>query len=172
MGKITPFIFLFLLLLQGVLSNSLPSPEDEEPDILDEACEPDDADEAIPDNNAPSPDKPSAEGEPPKEAPAATPFTITTEQILEIAPSSKSCDEASPEFAEECRTAPVAARHISDSFEKYDINSKAEQAAILSWMAMESGEFRYSRNHFPEPGTPGQGSKSFSVLFMSFFCCC
>jgi hypothetical protein len=119
-------------------------PEDDDPDDL-----PDDT----PDDDAP-PAKPTT---------SSTPYTITPEKILQIAPSSESCDSASSEFADECRTAPVVADWISASFERYDISAAVEQAAVLGWMAMESGEFRYSRNHFPEPGVPGQGSKFYFV---------
>lgn len=186
--------FCLLLLLHGVLSQILDFPEDEEPieeepidDSLDDMdCEPE---PVVPNTVTPPPldmqDPDPVEEEPPAVTPNTvtppplalqdppteedpvddqTPYTITAEQILQIAPNSESCEAALPEFADECRTASVAAEHISASFEKYDISSRREQAAILAWMVVESGEFRYSRNHFPPPGNPGQGSKFFSIV--------
>lgn len=186
MAKISPLIFLcLLLLLQGALSATLACPDDEEPveDSGDDSCEPEDevTPPVTPPLNIPPPQHddngnpwpPPKSSTPPDlpETPASPtdPFTVTPEQILQIAPNSESCEKADPEFADECRTADVAAQHISASFKKYDINSRAEQAAILGWMAMESGEFRYSRNHFPPPGNVGQGSKLLS--FLAAVCC-
>jgi hypothetical protein len=87
------------------------------------------------------------------------PFLVTKEQILQIAPFSVACNRTT-EFQDECRTADVTAAWVSKSFERYNITAAVEQAAILAWMAMESADFEYSRNHFPAPGVPGQGSKS------------
>ncbi|SPO06734.1 uncharacterized protein DNG_09428 [Cephalotrichum gorgonifer] len=81
---------------------------------------------------------------------------ITTEQILKIAPQSASCDN--PPAAGECATADIAARSITSSFERYQVSSPAEQAAVIGLMAFESGEFKYNRNHFP--GVPGQGTRN------------
>ena len=81
---------------------------------------------------------------------------LTTEQLLEIAPNAKTCDGG--DFAEECATADQAVPHIVSSFIRYGVTSRAEQAALISLMALESGEFKYNRNHFPPPGNPGQGS--------------
>lgn len=86
--------------------------------------------------------------------------TLTESQILQIAPSSKTCDN--PPAQGECATAKQAAQFTAQSFDTYQITSKAEQAAILSLMAFESDEFKYNKNHFP--GVPGQGS-----MFLSFF---
>lgn len=80
---------------------------------------------------------------------------ITTAQLLDIAPKSKSCDN--PPAAGECATAQQAAPFISTAFDTYDVTSPAEQAAVISLMAFETGDFKYNRNHFP--GRPGQGSK-------------
>ncbi|KAL2828271.1 hypothetical protein BDW59DRAFT_159859 [Aspergillus cavernicola] len=85
-------------------------------------------------------------------------ITINSTQILAIAPKSASCAGA-PEAADgECATADQAAPAVSKAFNKYGITSKAEQAAVLGLIAFESGEFVYSRNHFP--GVPGQGTRN------------
>lgn len=57
----------------------------------------------------------------------------------------------------QCRTAAQAAEPLIASFDRYNITSAAEKAAIISLIALESGEFVYQRNVFP--GRPGQGSK-------------
>lgn len=80
--------------------------------------------------------------------------SITASQIEHIAPKSSSC--ANPPAKGECATSDTAARSIAASFEKYQVDSRAEQAAVIALMAFESDEFRYSRNHFP--GVEGQGS--------------
>ena len=82
--------------------------------------------------------------------------SLTEAQLIQIAPKSKSCDDAPAKG--ECATAKIAADYTSQSFNKYKVTNKAEQAAILSLMAFESDDFKYNKNHFP--GTPGQGSKS------------
>lgn len=58
----------------------------------------------------------------------------------------------------ECSTAAQAVPFITKSFATYNVTSRAEQAALISLMAFESGDFKYNRNHFPPPGRPGQGS--------------
>lgn len=96
---------------------------------------------------------------------AAKDTAITAEQIQQIAPKSVSCDN--PPAKGECATADTAARNIAASFDKYKVSSRAEQAAVISLMAMESDEFRYNRNHFPAPGVKGKGSKLFFFPFFS-----
>ena len=81
---------------------------------------------------------------------------ITSAQILAISPNSSTCDNAPAEG--ECATAEQAAPYISESFTTYGIDNLAEQAALISLMAFESGDFKYNRNHFP--GVAGQGSAS------------
>jgi hypothetical protein len=81
-------------------------------------------------------------------------ITITESQILTIAPTSNTCDN--PPAVGECATAKTAATYTSQSFDKYGVTSKAEQAAVLSLMAFESLDFKYNKNHFP--GVAGQGS--------------
>lgn len=96
--------------------------------------------------------------------------SLTAAQIEAVAPKSSSCanpDEVAPE---ECATAAQAAPALTTAFKKYGVTSKAEQAAVLGLIAMESGEFRFSRNHFPSPGVEGKGSMlPFSFIFLSFF---
>ena len=82
------------------------------------------------------------------------PTTIAAEELLQIAPTSRSCDN--PPAPGECATAQEAAPFISASLSQYNVISRAEQAAVISQMAFESAEFKYKRNHFP--GRPGQGS--------------
>lgn len=80
---------------------------------------------------------------------------LTESQLVTIAPSSKSCTDAPA--AGECATAKQAAKFTSQSFDTYKVTSKAEQAAVISLMAFESGDFKYNKNHFP--GVAGQGSE-------------
>jgi hypothetical protein len=79
---------------------------------------------------------------------------LTAEQIVTISPKSASCDGAPAPG--ECATAEQAVPFISDSFQTYQVASPAEQAALISLMAFETGDFKYNRNHFP--GVAGQGS--------------
>lgn len=81
--------------------------------------------------------------------------TLSEEKITAISPKSATCDN--PPAEGECATAKQAADLISASFDTYKVTSWAEQAAIVSLMAFESGDFKYNKNHFP--GRPGQGSK-------------
>lgn len=85
--------------------------------------------------------------------------TITESQILTIAPTSNTCDNAPA--AGECATADTAAKNIAQSFDTYSVTSKAEQAAVISLMAFESLDFKYNKNHFP--GVAGQGSTSITT---------
>src|SRR5947199_10077851 len=78
------------------------------------------------------------------------------QQLLSIAPTSGSC--ANAPIAAECATASQAVTPLISSFATYNITSAAEQAALLSWMAFESADFKYNRNHFPAPGNPAQGT--------------
>ncbi|RDW83950.1 uncharacterized protein DSM5745_04276 [Aspergillus mulundensis] len=93
------------------------------------------------------------------QGPSDSTVTITPEQIIAIAPKSESCDGA-VDFVSECGTAEQAAPAVSEAFTKYGLTNKAEQAAVLGLMAMESGEFRYNKNHWPEPGTVGKGTRN------------
>lgn len=78
--------------------------------------------------------------------------------IKHIVRQSESC--ASAKFKDECATATEAAPHIVASFAQYGITTAGEQAALLSWMIFESAGFQFNRNHFPEPGRPGQGTRT------------
>ena len=82
--------------------------------------------------------------------------SLNESQLVSIAPKSSSCSSAP--FPKECRTAAQAVGPISASFVTYNVTTPAEQAAILSTMAFESGEFQYQINHYP--GTPGQGTRN------------
>ncbi|KIW19704.1 hypothetical protein PV08_00278 [Exophiala spinifera] len=79
-------------------------------------------------------------------------------QLLAIAPSSNTC--ANAPFPSECTvTTASLAQIIIGSFASHNVSTAPEQAALLSWMAFESGEWKYNRNHFPAPGRPGQGTR-------------
>lgn len=78
--------------------------------------------------------------------------------LISIAPSSDTCSGAP--FPSECATASEAVAPIISSFALCNIETAAEQAALLAWMSYESGEFKYNQNHFPAPGTPGQGTRN------------
>ncbi|KAJ5628434.1 hypothetical protein N7490_010662 [Penicillium lividum] len=82
--------------------------------------------------------------------------TLTEAQIIAIAPTSETCDN--PPAEGECATAQQAAKFSSQAFDDYQVTSKAEQAAVISLMAFETGDFKYNKNHFP--GTPGQGTRN------------
>ncbi|KAL2007299.1 hypothetical protein VTN00DRAFT_8737 [Thermoascus crustaceus] len=82
-------------------------------------------------------------------------MTITPEQLEQIAPESKSCDNAPAPG--QCATAAQAASVISKSFETYKVTSRAEQAAVIGIMAFESGQFKYNK---PVNPTPGKGTRN------------
>ncbi|TRM65589.1 hypothetical protein BD626DRAFT_489245 [Schizophyllum amplum] len=82
-------------------------------------------------------------------------------QLLTISPSADSCDGA--KYPDECRTAPQAAQPILDSFDQYNITSVNEQAALISLMMYESGDFKYNWGHFVSGETvhtPGKGTRN------------
>ena len=81
---------------------------------------------------------------------------ITISKLEAIVPSSLSCSGAP--YPTECRTASEALPHILQSFKSYDVTSAGAQAAILSTIAFESGDFKYQKNYFP--GNPGQGTRN------------
>jgi hypothetical protein len=80
-------------------------------------------------------------------------------QLIAIAPSSGTCAGA-PLGGAECATAAQAVAPLVSSFATYNVTSAAEQAALLAWMAFETADFKYNANHFPPPGTPGQGTRT------------
>lgn len=85
--------------------------------------------------------------------------TISAADILRIDPSTSSAC-APGLYASECRTAVEAAPLIAESFANFSITTFGEQAALVAEMMFESGSFKYAINHFPSPGTPGQGTRN------------
>lgn len=82
-------------------------------------------------------------------------------QLLTIAPDTSSCDGA--KYPNECRTATQAAGPIHCSFQNYTITNVNEQAAVISLMLYESGEFKYNWGHFvggADVHTPGKGTRN------------
>lgn len=100
--------------------------------------------------------------------PSSSGDSLTAAQIEAVAPKSSSCANPDKVAPEECATAAQAAPALTTAFKKYGVTSKAEQAAVLGLIAMESGEFRFSRNHFPSPGVEGKGSML--PFFLYLFC--
>ncbi|KAH7076933.1 hypothetical protein BKA63DRAFT_292604 [Paraphoma chrysanthemicola] len=84
---------------------------------------------------------------------------LTAENLVAIAPATASCTGA--KFPEECADATTAAAAINKSFSTYGITSTGEQAALVAYMIFESGDFKYSKNHFP--GRPGQGTRMMAM---------
>ncbi|TDZ26698.1 hypothetical protein Cob_v001008 [Colletotrichum orbiculare MAFF 240422] len=80
--------------------------------------------------------------------------------ILAVAPKSASCDGVTS-FPEECATAQHVAQYLPQALAKYNIYTPGEIAGVISLMALETGEFRYNRNHFP--GRPGQGTRNMQM---------
>jgi hypothetical protein len=77
-------------------------------------------------------------------------------QLLTIAPTSNTCDNA-PAVGECATSSPLIVSALVNSFAKYGVSCAEEQVALLSWMAFESLDFKYNKNHYP--GTPGQGTR-------------
>jgi hypothetical protein len=84
---------------------------------------------------------------------------LTAENLVAIAPATASC--AGADFPVECADATAAAAAINKSFATYGITSTGEQAALVAYMLFESGNFKYSKNHFP--GRPGQGTRMMAM---------
>ncbi|KAH7060511.1 hypothetical protein B0J12DRAFT_708343 [Macrophomina phaseolina] len=68
-------------------------------------------------------------------------------QLVTIASGTSSCATAT-NYANECRTASQAAQPILCAFNRYSITNVNEQAALISLMLYESGEFKYNWGHF------------------------
>lgn len=85
--------------------------------------------------------------------------SITASQLTQIAPTTVSCDGAP--FPEECADATTAATALNSSFKKYGITKAEEKAALIAYILFESGEFKYSKNHYP--GRPGQGTRMMAM---------
>ena len=83
--------------------------------------------------------------------------SLTASQLEFIAPTSNTCAGAT--YPSECRTAEQALPFILQSFDTYSITSAGAQAAIISTIAFESGDFKYQIHHFPNP-VPGQGTRN------------
>lgn len=83
---------------------------------------------------------------------------ISADNLIDIAPDTTTCNGA--DFPRECVTASAAAPNIASSFELFNIDSFDAQAALVAIMLFESGDFKYKQNHFPAPGTPGQGTRN------------
>jgi hypothetical protein len=80
-------------------------------------------------------------------------------QLLAIAPTSDTCADAP--FPAECVVSSKSVvEAIVAGFARYGVATAAEQAVLLSWMAYESGDFKYNQNHYPAPGRPGQGTRA------------
>lgn len=84
---------------------------------------------------------------------------LTAEKLIAIAPKTATCDGA--DFPEECADATHATTAINKSFDTYNVTSIGEQAALVAYMLFESGDFKYSKNHFP--GRPGQGTRMMAM---------
>jgi hypothetical protein len=80
-----------------------------------------------------------------------------TQAIKDVMPNSTSCDGAA--FPDECLTACQAAPFIKSSCESL---SKAECAATVALMALESVELKYKHNVYP--GRPGQGTANMMMF--------
>lgn len=82
---------------------------------------------------------------------------LTSDQLLAIMPSASSCGSGTP--AGECITAVQAAPLLAASFDKYTINNKGAQAAVLALIALESGELKYNQHYNGgSPANTGQGT--------------
>ncbi|KAL1651440.1 hypothetical protein SLS58_000780 [Diplodia intermedia] len=82
--------------------------------------------------------------------------------LMTIAPTTATCD-TSVKYANECRTNAQAAGPILQSFNKYGIDNVNEQAAVVSLMLYESGQFKYNWGHFlngADQHEPGKGTRN------------
>jgi hypothetical protein len=112
---------------------------------------------------APIPDCPDSQTENTYTAPAnnnkAITGTITADILTKIAPETASCSGAT--FPEECADATAAATALNKSFDTYGIKTAGEKAALVAYTLFESGNYKYSKNHFP--GRPGQGTRMMAM---------
>lgn len=102
-------------------------------------------------------DRPTAANNLTRTQQLATVSSLTAASLLTIAPSSDTCSGATHPL--ECKTAEEALAPILASFATYKITDPATQAAVVSTIAMESGDFKYSHHYFPFP-VPGQGTRN------------
>ncbi|KAJ4342978.1 hypothetical protein N0V87_000696 [Didymella glomerata] len=110
---------------------------------------------------APIPDCPDKENSytAPSTNSKATTGSITADQLTQIAPETGSCSGAP--FPEECADATTAATALNKSFDTYGIKTAGEKAALVAYTLFESGNYKYSKNHFP--GRPGQGTRMMAM---------
>lgn len=85
--------------------------------------------------------------------------SVTADQLIQIAPDTASCSGAP--FPEECADATAAAAALNKSFDTYGIKTAGEKAALIAYTLFESGNYKYSKNHFP--GRPGQGTRMMAM---------
>lgn len=85
--------------------------------------------------------------------------SLTADDLAMIAPDTLSCNGAP--FPDECADAKTAAAALNKAFAKYDIKTTGEQAALVAYTLFESGNYKYSKNHFP--GRPGQGTRMMAM---------
>ncbi|KAI9663655.1 MAG: hypothetical protein M1821_007145 [Bathelium mastoideum] len=78
--------------------------------------------------------------------------TITAEDIIKVAPATASCAGR----GSQCVTAAQAAPAIANSFKKWGIISFGSQAAVVSTLLYESGNFEYDTPVLP---TSGKGTR-------------
>lgn len=57
----------------------------------------------------------------------------------------------------ECATNRQAVAAMNAAIRKYKTTGRGEIVATVAWMLFESGQWKYSTNHFP--GVPGQGTR-------------
>ncbi|KAJ1951164.1 hypothetical protein EC988_004125 [Linderina pennispora] len=84
---------------------------------------------------------------------------ITIEQLNAAVPGragAASCRNATSE----CATNSRALEAINHALLKYRISRRSEVVAVLALEAFESASWLYNINHFPDPGRPGQGTRS------------
>jgi hypothetical protein len=94
-------------------------------------------------------------------------FQITSATIQTISPDSASCTNADKPL--ECRTSDLAAKAITDSFAQYKVICPHEKAALIAWMAFESGSYKYHQHYFPS-FVAGQGTRTMmSSQFTSLY---
>lgn len=89
----------------------------------------------------------------------ATTGSVTADQLTQIAPETASCSGAP--FPEECADATAAATALNKSFDTYGISTAGEKAALIAYTLFESGNYKYSQNHYP--GRPGQGTRMMAM---------
>lgn len=82
---------------------------------------------------------------------------LTAATLLAIAPTSNTCAGATHPL--ECKTAQEALAPIRASFATYKITDAATQAAVISTIALESGDFKFAHHYFPAP-VAGQGTRN------------